>query len=174
MNRIEALRESAARTTEIANEIMTNTRSEAEFREAFRARDVAFVESQGYDEEQLAELRYETMCGCNGNDSPYHTYFGVGDPMEDRDAWEAEVNDIFGDEGEWYYCEDDSIDSWAEALKDVKMQLPHLHEEFKFCYDVCASPEEYPQLVIEDYYKRGRAIFKEYFASINGLQMKGL
>lgn len=48
----------------------------SEFAEAFRARDRAYVESQGMDEDQLAEARWETMCGCNGTDSPYHTYFG--------------------------------------------------------------------------------------------------
>lgn len=153
MNRIEALRESAARTTELANQIMSNTDSEAEFREAFRARDIAFVEGQGYSEEQLAELRYETMCGCNGNDSPYHTYFGIGDPMED-----LEFDDYEGS----------SLDSWADALKQVQTDLPHLYEEFKFCCEVCACPEEYPDLVISAYRDRGQAIYKEYLASVDG------
>lgn len=75
---IQNLRQSAAETSRIAESIMRNPRAtEQEFSEAFRARDIAFVQSQAMEAEQAAEMRWETQCGCNGDDSPYHTYFGM-------------------------------------------------------------------------------------------------
>lgn len=107
MNPIDRLRASAQETTRIANAIMANPHaSEADFTEAFRARDVAYVESLGLDEEQLAELRWETGCGCNGADSPFHTYFGF---EQDR---EFGYSHGYGDEdeGDLNYDEEPSRD----------------------------------------------------------------
>lgn len=78
MSNLQKLRQAAAETTRIANAILADPETtEAEFAEAFRARDVAHVESLGMSAEQLGEARWETMCGCNGNDSPFHSYFGL-------------------------------------------------------------------------------------------------
>ena len=64
-------------------QIMANPESsEEDFEAAFQARDIAYVEDKmdGMTEDERqdyeAELRWETGCGCNGADSPYHTYFG--------------------------------------------------------------------------------------------------
>jgi hypothetical protein len=165
MNALDMLRESAAQTTMLANKLMANTDSQEVFAEAFRTRDIAFVEGQGFDEEQLAELRYETMCGCNGNDSPYHTYFGIGDPMED-----VEYEDRFRGDDSWSGYEDDFYGS----LDSVKTRWPHLYDEFKFCIEVLDCPEEYPHLDIKKYLERARQIDKEVFAWANGLPMQGL
>lgn len=165
MNTLNALRESAAHTTMLANKLMANTDSEEVFAEAFRTRDIAYVESQGFDEDQLAEIRYETMCGCNGNDSPYHTYFGIGDPMEDLD-----YEDRFRGDDSWRDYEED----FYASLDSVKVDLPHLYLEFKFCIEVIDCPEEYPDLDVKKYLERARQIDKESFAYSNGLPLQGL
>lgn len=90
MSQMRRLREAAAQTTHLANEVMRSPNSEAAFQEAFERRDVAYVESLGLDEEGLAEARYETMCGVNGNDSPFHSYFGIADVYTGRDVIEDE------------------------------------------------------------------------------------
>lgn len=94
---IDMLRTSARETTRLAEAIMSNPHmSSREFHEAFQARDVAYVQSQGYSEDQLAELRWETGCGCNGTDSPFHTYFGF-ESASDR-----------------AYQEDREMDDWSD------------------------------------------------------------
>lgn len=63
--------------------LMAVEEDEAVFDELFRQRDIQSVQHRfaGMTEDERAmaegELRWETMCGCNGADSEYHTYFGL-------------------------------------------------------------------------------------------------
>jgi len=78
MSLLSSLRASANETMALAGAVMANPHAtQAEFREAFETRDRAYVQSLGMTEEQEAECRFETMCGVNGSDSPYHTYYGL-------------------------------------------------------------------------------------------------
>ncbi len=106
MTLMDKLRCSAKETTDIANRVMRDPLSStSEFKEAFQARDIAHVQAQGYSDEQLAEIRWETGCGCNGTDSPFHTFFGFDsdsdryEPEEDyneaRHDWELEHMDEY-------------------------------------------------------------------------------
>ncbi len=77
----------------LTNKIMHSPHaSREEFNEAFRQRDINFIEAQfngmTADERAAAEaeMRYETLAGCNGTDSPYHSYFGLDDNSESFDS----------------------------------------------------------------------------------------
>lgn len=84
MNNLEKLQSLRRESNELCSRIMANPEGkEEEFKAAFRERDINYVESQmdGMTDDEradhLAEVRWETGCGCNGTDSPYHTYFGM-------------------------------------------------------------------------------------------------
>lgn len=84
MNNLEKLQSLRQESNELCARIMANPEGhDAEFEAAFRERDINYVESQmdGMTENERAEaegeMRWETGCGCNGSDSPYHTYFGM-------------------------------------------------------------------------------------------------
>lgn len=87
MNQIEKIENeisaAKARLASALERVMSDPDStEEEFEYAFRKRDIIHVESKfnGMTDDERqdaeAEMRWETRCGCNGSDSPYHTYFG--------------------------------------------------------------------------------------------------
>jgi hypothetical protein len=84
MNDLEKIKALRVEMDALCARIMANPEGkEEEFEAAFHERDINYVESQmdGMTEEEkvdyLAEVRWETGCGCNGADSPYHSYFGM-------------------------------------------------------------------------------------------------
>jgi len=86
MNNLEKLAALRQETSDLCARIMANPEgNEKEFAAAFHARDMNYVESltDGMTDDErsdyLAEVRWETGCGCNGSDSPFHTYFGWGE-----------------------------------------------------------------------------------------------
>ena len=85
MTALEKLAALRQETQNLCASIMSNPEiSEADFDRAFKERDKNYVEglldSLAGDDEDLramheGEMRWETMCGCNGADSPFHSYF---------------------------------------------------------------------------------------------------
>ena len=83
MNNLQKLASLRSETAALCERIMASG-PDSEFSTAFAARDINHVESlldslSGGDADLRAmhegEMRWETGCGCNGDDSPFHTYF---------------------------------------------------------------------------------------------------